>query len=166
MWSLFYDIFRYSKIKLYTKNKRPLINNSAFIGLSSLLESLSAITSSPNAINIFRFFNWIVYFNIFIKTINITGVLIKASELLKCFLPAPSRLWISNWYFVSYRSLRYKQIWSMSCWWLITLLSSTFVLQDPEPPTINILHGWSGICGQICGLCGLSYILHLIISTY
>ena len=144
---VYYNIFRYSKIKLHNKNKRPLINNSVFNGLSFLLQSISAITSS-NAVNIFRFFSWIVYFNIFKKIISIARVLIKASESLKCFLPAPSRLWISNWYFASYRSLRYKWILSISCWWLITLLIYGFVFQDPEPPANNILYGWSGICGQ------------------
>ena len=104
---VYYNIFWYSKIKLYHKNKRPLINSSIFIGLSSLLQSISATTSS-NVIIIFCFFSWMVYFNIFMKIINITRLLIKVSESLKCFLPAPSRFWISNWYFASYRSLRYK----------------------------------------------------------
>ena len=36
---------------------------------------------------------------------------------------------------------------SMSSWWLIKL-NNEFVFPDSEPPIINMLYVWSGICGQ------------------
>ena len=47
--------------------------------------------------------------------------------------------------------LRIKKTLSVSGSWFIRL-SSAFVFPDPEPQTINILHGWSRILGQF-GLC-------------
>ena len=35
-----------------------------------------------------------------------------------------------------------------------------FVFPDPEPPTINVLYGWSGISGQL-GLC--SFVSYFVI---
>ena len=37
----------------------------------------------------------------------------------------------------------------ISGWWLIRLNNEfKYEFADPEPPTINILYGWSGVCGQ------------------
>ena len=48
--------------------------------------------------------------------------------------------------FFSNESLAYKWILSISCYWLIKL-NNKFVFPDHQPPIINILYGWSGICG-------------------
>ena len=40
-------------------------------------------------------------------------------------------------------------ILSISGWCLINLRSA-FNFPDLEPPIINILYGWSGICGKLC----------------
>ena len=45
-----------------------------------------------------------------------------------------------------YRSFAYGYILSISGSWSIEL-SNAFGYSDPEP-IINIMHGWSGICGQ------------------
>ena len=75
---------------------------------------------------------------------------IKALELLKSFVPTSSRFLIKNWYLGSYGSLAYTQILSISGCWFIRF-NNEFVLPDREPQVINILYGWSGICGQISG---------------
>ena len=75
----------------------------------------------------------------------------KALELLKCFKSILSLLLIKNWYFVSYGSLVYKQILSISGSSFIRLVNE-FVFLDRESPIVNILYGWSGTCGQF-GLC-------------
>ena len=62
-----------------------------------------------------------------------------------------SLLLISNWYFLHMDLLRIRKTLSVSGSWFIRL-SSAFVFSDPEPQTINILYGWSGILGQF-GLC-------------
>ena len=75
--------------------------------------------------------------------------------------PATSHLSINNWYIASCASLVSKYILSISGWWLIAL-SNGFVFPDPESPIINILYGWSVICGQF-GLC--YFIFSLVISS-
>ena len=57
-----------------------------------------------------------------------------------------SLLLIKNSYFASYGSLAYQYILSISGYLFIEF-NNTFAFPDPEPPIINILHGWSGIYG-------------------
>ena len=38
-------------------------------------------------------------------------------------------------------------ILSVSSWWFIRL-SNAFIFCDPEPPIINVLYEWSGMCDQ------------------
>ena len=59
---------------------------------------------------------------------------------LKCFNPILSHLLIKNWYFVSYGSLAYKYILSMSGL-LFIRFNNAFVFPDPEPPIISIVYG-------------------------
>ena len=56
-------------------------------------------------------------------------------------MPVPYYLLIKKWYFA------YKWILSISGYWLIKL-NIEFAFPYPELPIINIVHGWSGICGQ------------------
>ena len=72
---------------------------------------------------------------------------IKASGLLKWFMPTLSLLLIKYWYFVSYGSFAYRYILSMSGWFSIRF-NNKFVFPDPESPIINIVYGWSGIYCQ------------------
>ena len=62
-------------------------------------------------------------------------------------MPVPYYLSIKKWYFASYGYLAYKWILSISGYWLIKL-NIEFAFPYPELPIINIVHGWSGICGQ------------------
>ena len=69
-------------------------------------------------------FIWIALVNIFVKIIHITSEFNKNFKIIKMIL-------------------------SISGWWLINLRSA-FNFPDLEPPIINILYGWSGICGKLC----------------
>ena len=55
-------------------------------------------------------------------------------------MPTPSLLLIKYWCFVSYGSLAYKYILSMSSWFSIKF-NNTFLFPDPKPPIINIPYG-------------------------
>ena len=74
---------------------------------------------------------------------------IKVLESFKCFKSVLSCLTASN------GSLEYRWVLSISGWWLIRL-NNKLVIPGPEPPDIDILYGWSGICGQF-GLCLLCF---------
>ena len=54
-------------------------------------------------------------------------------------------------------SFEYKWILSVFVSWFIRL-SNASVFPDPEPPTFNILYGWTGISAQF-GLCFLCLLL-------
>ena len=71
---------------------------------------------------------------------------------MKCFKPVLPLLLIKNWYFVSYGSLAYKYILSISGYWFIRLN----VFPNSKPHIINILYGWLGISGQF-GLCSFMF---------
>ena len=64
----------------------------------------------------------------------------KALGSLKGFNPVLYLLFIKNWYLVSYGTLAYKYILSISGW-LFIKVNNAFVFSDPEPPIINILYG-------------------------
>ena len=95
---------------------------------------------------------------------------INALGSLKCFNPMLFLLLIKNWYFVSYGSLAYKNILSVSRW-LFIKFNNAFVFPDPERPIISILYGWSGMYGQ-SGLCFVLFLfayhqnLSSIFSSY
>ena len=82
--------------------------------------------------------------------------IIRALELFTYFMLLLSLLSISNWYLLHMDHLNIKKI-SLPSWWL-TRLNNEFVFPDPESPVINILYGWSGICGQF-GLCSVIFFL-------
>ena len=62
----------------------------------------------------------------------------RTIESLKWFKHTPLYLLINNLFFASYISLSYKQMLSVSGWWLLQL-NKEFVFTDPKPPIINIL---------------------------
>ena len=62
---------------------------------------------------------------------------------------------IINWHFASNESLAYKKILSKYGSWFIRL-TNAFVFPDPEPQTIKILYGLSGISGQFV-LCSFMF---------
>ena len=135
-------------------NFLPLINNSVTIELSFLLLTISAIVLSKRfSILLFK---CRLYSSMFLwKSSKSFEYLLKALESLNYFKPVLSRLLIENWYFVSYRSLAYQSILSISSRCLIKL-NKEFVSPDPEPPVINILYGWSEICSQFA-LCSFMF---------
>ena len=71
----------------------------------------------------------------------------KVLESLKCFIPTSCHFWIRNWYLDSYRSLAYKWVLWICDWWFIRF-NNTLIFPNLEPPTINFLYEWSGICNQ------------------
>ena len=52
----------------------------------------------------------------------------------------------------------------ISIWSMLVRVNDEFVFPDPEPPIINILYGWSGICGQfgLFFLCFFSFFYNII----
>ena len=66
-------------------------------------------------------------------------------ESQQCFKYTRLCLLINNRCFALYGSLKCKKDLSISSW--LIRLSNVFVFPDEEPPAINILYEWSGICG-------------------
>ena len=127
-----------------------LINDSFAITLSFLWLSISAIKSKRNH----TFFIWIFFFSIFfVNNIHIIWVFSKSLIIIQ--LTHFFRLLVKNWCFASYESLAYEEVLLISGCWLIRL-NNEIVFPDSQPPVINILYGWSGICGKF-GLLSLMF---------